>query len=86
MFRRHPLVGVALAAALLSLVTPVVSAAQAPAGAWAGAIGIMGQKLDIVVTFIGEGPSLKGTIDIPQQGATGLPLINIKAEGAAVHF
>ncbi len=86
MFRHHPLIGVALAATLLSLVTPAVSAAQAPSGAWAGAIGIMGQKLDIVVTFTGEGPSLKGTIDIPQQGTTGLPLINVKVEGAAVHF
>ncbi|RPJ71255.1 MAG: alpha/beta fold hydrolase [Acidobacteria bacterium] len=86
MFRRHPAVAAALAAALLSLVTPAVSAAQAPSGAWAGAIAIMGQKLDIVVTFSGEGSGLKATIDIPQQGATGLPLLNLKAEGTKVHF
>jgi pimeloyl-ACP methyl ester carboxylesterase len=86
MFRRHPLTGVVLASALLSLVTPAVCAAQTPSGAWAGAVNIMGQKLDIVVTFAGERPSLKATIDMPQQAVTGLPLINVKAEGATVHF
>ena len=84
MFRRQAIVA-ALAGAVLSLVAPDARA-QAPSGPWAGAISIMGQKLDIVVTFIGEGQALKATIDIPQQGATGLPLTNVKADGAAVHF
>jgi uncharacterized protein len=55
-------------------------------GSWAGAISIMGQELKIVVHFEGSGAAPKWTIDIPQQGAMGLPLSNMKREGERVHF
>jgi len=86
MFRRLPAVVAALAGALLWIALPAVAAAQTPSGTWAGAVTITGQKLDIAVTFSGEGVGLKATIDIPQQGAAALPLRNVSAEGSKVHF
>ena len=87
MFRRFSAIAVALSAVSLLVLLPAPADAQgSPSGAWAGAIAIMGQKLEMVVTFSGEGAGLKATIDIPQQGATGLPLTNVKADGAIVHF
>ncbi len=62
-------------------------------GHWEGAINIMGQELIIKVDFAvgegalsGTGELLSGTIDIPQQGAFGLPLANIKYEPPNIHF
>jgi len=55
-------------------------------GAWEGAIGVMGALFNIRVQFAVSGDALKGTIDIPQQGARGLPLQNVRVEGVKVHF
>ena len=55
-------------------------------GQWEGAIGIMGQELIIKVDFEVHDQALSGTIDIPQQGAFGLPLVNIKYESPKIHF
>ncbi len=64
------------------MLPPASAAAQVSAqGTWDGAIHVMGQELPISVTFAA---SDKGTIDI--QGATGLPLTNVKVAGDAVHF
>ena len=85
MMRRSSLVFAVLAT--LVVLRPVAAGAQpGVAGRWAGAIEVMGQKLQIAVSLAEEGGSLEGTIDIPQQGAKGLPLINLRAGGGAVHF
>ena len=47
------------------------------AGDWEGHISIMGQRLKIVTHFKKNASGFKGTIDIPQQGAAGIPLQNI---------
>lgn len=61
--------------------------AQSPAaGRWEGAISIMGQELAITVIVDGDAPALKATIDIPQQGAKGLALTNVRVQGQQVHF
>jgi len=66
---------------------PTPAAAQPTVlGTWDGAIHIMGQDLGIHVTFTTDNQVLKATIDIPVQGAMGLPLTNVKAEGESVHF
>jgi uncharacterized protein len=63
------------------------AAAQPPvAGRWEGAIKIMGQELAIVVTMSGEVAAPKATVDIPQQGAKGLSLTNVRVNGQLVHF
>ncbi len=47
-------------------------------GKWEGAIDIMGTELFIVVKFTSDNEKLRATIDIPQQGATNLPLANVR--------
>jgi pimeloyl-ACP methyl ester carboxylesterase len=55
-------------------------------GRWQGAILIMGSELKIEVTFKTAGTGLTATIDIPQQGAAGLPLTAVRHEAGKVHF
>lgn len=72
---------------LAAVLVPALLAAQVGfAGRWDGAIEVMGQKLQIAVSLAEEGGALTGTIDIPQQGARGLRLVNLRAAGDAVHF
>jgi pimeloyl-ACP methyl ester carboxylesterase len=63
--------------------------AQAPlAGTWRGTIDLPAASLtlNIEVVFRTEGNGFIGTIDIPQQGATGLALRAITVTGSAVRF
>ncbi|MEM8556271.1 MAG: alpha/beta hydrolase [Bacteroidota bacterium] len=55
------------------------------AGSWDGAISIGAVTLDITVTF-GDATPPAATIDIPQQGAMGLPLQNVTIDLPAVRF
>jgi len=55
-------------------------------GKWEGAIDIMGTELVIIVNFIYEDETLTATIDIPQQGASNLPLTNVSIENDSVYF
>ncbi len=55
-------------------------------GQWEGAIDIAGQQLGIIVKFDASSGALTATIDIPQQGAAGLPLDDVRLEGDAIHF
>ncbi|MCB0113027.1 MAG: alpha/beta fold hydrolase [Caldilineaceae bacterium] len=55
-------------------------------GDWDGRISILGQELRIIVHFSEDGDALTGTIDIPQQGAVGIPLENIAFDAPAIHF
>ncbi len=76
-----------LAVVLLVLACAVPVLAQTSiAGRWEGAITVMGQDLGIVVVFTDVGPAISATIDIPQQGARGIPLRNVRAAGGRVHF
>ena len=64
-----------------------IAGAQSPAaGQWEGAIKIMGQELAIVVQVAGDAAAPKATIDIPQQGAKGLGLVNVRINDQLVHF
>ena len=56
------------------------------AGPWEGSISILGTQLGIVVVLTADGSNYKATIDIPQQGAKGLPLTNVRVDQAKVHF
>jgi uncharacterized protein len=83
MFGRNVLFVALMSCAILA---PRASLAQPAAGRWEGAIKVSGRDLAIVLVFTGEGAALAATVDIPQQGASGLPLRNVRAEGARVHF
>jgi CubicO group peptidase (beta-lactamase class C family) len=67
--------------------TPTVETqAATAAGAYTGKLAIAGVELDIVVTLQVQNGTYSGTIDIPQQGATGIPLHDITVDGTTVHF
>ena len=55
-------------------------------GRWNGAISVMGVDLGIQVEFSGRADSLKGTIDIPEQGVTGWQLRDVQMRGDSVSF
>lgn len=55
-------------------------------GEWTGAIAVSGVSLRIRVVFQPSADGLSAAIDIPQQGASGLPLRNVAQDGAAVGF
>lgn len=59
---------------ILFFLLPLISTAQTLTGTWKGHIDIMGQSLSIITHFQKNDSSYSGTIDIPQQGATGLNL------------
>jgi pimeloyl-ACP methyl ester carboxylesterase len=54
-------------------------------GQWDGAIVVLGSELPINLHFT-DGDTLTATIDIPAQGAMGLPLRNVSREDRRVHF
>ena len=56
------------------------------AGIWQGVIEIPGTPLEVTVVLRQEAQGWQGTIDIPAQGAEGLPLENISLEGDAATF
>jgi hypothetical protein len=56
-------------------------------GAWAGSLSVAGVTLDFTITFgLDEKSQMKGTIDIPAQGAAGIRLGDIKIEGGKISF
>ena len=71
---------------------PAATSTEVPVGgAYDGKLSIAGMELDIVVTLQAptEGDSsgaYSGTIDIPQQSATDIPLHDIAVDGTIVHF
>lgn len=60
--------------------------AAQPEGTWKGAIALPNIELTIHVHFAEANNALTATIDIPQQGANGLPLQNVRFEADTVHF
>ncbi len=55
-------------------------------GTWSGAIEIMGEKLEIIVHFKTDQGVVQGTVDVPPQGATGLPLRDVRLDGPKISF
>lgn len=55
-------------------------------GRWDGAISVAGMELQVVVRFATADGVTTGTVDIPQQGATGLPLHEIEVNPPEVSF
>ncbi len=55
-------------------------------GTWTGAIELMGQKMEFSVHFKTDSGTIQGTMDVPLQGATGLPLKDILLDGSRISF
>ncbi|NBC65909.1 MAG: alpha/beta fold hydrolase [Bacteroidetes bacterium] len=65
-------------------ISAFASAQPSLSGTWEGAISIQGQDLGITFNFEGEAGNYSGTLDIPAQGATDLPLIYVVMRGDSV--
>jgi hypothetical protein len=73
-------------AAATPIAAPEQPAAPAVGGRYTGQLAIANLTLEIVVTLTPEGDGYTGAIDIPQQGATGIPLHTIVVAPPAVSF
>ena len=56
------------------------------AGRWTGSIAVAGIELPIEVNFAAEADGYTATMDIPQQGATGIPVHSIEAALPSITF
>jgi len=52
-----------------------------PAGNWHGTLDLGAQQLEIVFVIEADGDAWSGTMDVPAQGATGLPLQSVRVDG-----
>lgn len=70
------------------LMSPAHSGAQVrlDEGQWDGAILVLGSELGMTVRFSPDSGVWSATMDIPQQGAMGLPLQNVEVDLPRVHF
>jgi CubicO group peptidase (beta-lactamase class C family) len=72
---------------LTLLLWPARALAQSnPEGHWEGAIALPGSSLQIHVDLKQAAGAWQGTIDIPQQGASGLALQAVRFDAPQVHF
>jgi len=76
----------AILTGLWLLAPAAVRAATNPAGMWEGTIKTPNGDLGVVFNLHRDGDKWAGEMDVPLQGVTGLPLTNVKADGAAVSF
>jgi hypothetical protein len=77
---------VGLALLLCSFHTSSNAAQNSIDGHWEGALLREGDELKVAVHFRTEAGNLKGTIDSPDAGGLGIPLIKISFESPKVHF
>lgn len=70
---------------IFSLGSPLWAQGQIE-GHWEGGISVMGKELDMMVDFNTAKDSLTASIDIPQQGASGLALVKVSYTAPKVHF
>ena len=77
---------VASLASLLLVAVAVTADAPSPAGHWQGSIRLSDMQLGVSVTLEKAGGGWKGTIDIPAQNASGLPLSDVRVDGVSVSF
>ena len=65
---------------------PVPGSRAGIEGKWAGAVALPGREFRFSVTFEQADGVLSATMDIPAQGAVGLPLIAVSYVDGRVHF
>ncbi len=70
----------------LILLLTMVSGYTQITGSWKGELSVQGVQLPLVFHFTEENGALTGTMDSPQQGATGIPLSSVHFENAQLKF
>jgi hypothetical protein len=73
-------------AGLLLLAPAAVLAAANPAGRWEGTLKTPAGELAFVLNLHRDGDKWAAEMDVPTQGVSGLPLANVKVDGAAISF
>jgi hypothetical protein len=76
----------ALLAGLFLLAPAAVLGATSPAGLWEGTIKTPNGDLGVMFNLHRDGEKWAGEMDVPIQGVSGLPLSNVKVDGAAIGF
>lgn len=76
----------ALVMATSCLAVTSLQAQDSIEGDWEGAIVVQGQEIGIIVHFSSADGAPDGTIDVPTQGASGLPLHDVLFDAPGVHF
>jgi hypothetical protein len=76
----------ALVAGLLLLASAAALAATNPAGVWEGTLKTPNGDMGFVFNLHRDGDKWAAEMDIPMQGVSGLPLANVKVDGAAISF
>lgn len=76
--------GIIFAAAYAAIGGAPVAAQGGIGGRWIGGIQVAGTTIPLEVVFTVHGDSVSATVDI--QGATGIPLQNVRYDAPAIHF
>jgi uncharacterized protein len=76
----------AILASLCLLLPAVVLAATNPSGVWEGTLKAPNGDMGFVFNLHRDGDKWAAEMDIPVQGLSGLPLKDVKVDGAAVSF
>lgn len=69
---------------LAIILTTMTLKAQSIAGDWKGTLSVQGINLELLFHITGEEGSLTGTLDVPMQGASGIPVDLIELSGSEV--
>lgn len=80
--KRH----LALIASLCLLAPAAVLADTNPAGVWEGTLKTPNGDIGFVFNLHRSGDKWAAELDVPMQGVSGLPLSNVKVDGAAISF
>ena len=75
-----------LISAMVLLTPPSLQPQDSVEGAWEGAIVVQGQEIGIIVHFHSADGALSGAIDVRMQGASGLPLYEVRFTAPSIHF
>jgi hypothetical protein len=76
----------AILAGFMLLAPAVALAATDPAGMWEGSVKAPQGDMGVVFNLHRDGNRWAGEMDVPMQNVTGLPLANVKVDGAAITF
>jgi hypothetical protein len=73
---------------ILFITGPVTAQDVQPfVGTWSGIISAGGMEIGVILNFsLDDAGNLEGTLDVPDQGAEGLALGDVKVEGKTVSF
>jgi len=58
--------------------------AQSVSGDWKGTLSVQGMNLDLIFHLAEENGSYSGTLDVPVQGATGIPVDKVETDGKTI--